>query len=153
MATTSAPFRCVLIYRASAAAHKIFPRLGRTLSQINLVLHGADIDPRCIIGSGLLLQHPVGVVVGGGVSLGNHCTLMGGVVLGRREVIAGPSPLQYPQVGSSVLFGSGACVLGRVHIGDKAVVGALALVLQDVPSRCVAIGNPATIRVPQPENQ
>lgn len=71
---------------------------------------------------------------------------MGGVVLGRREVLGGASPLQYPQVGSGVLLGAGACILGRVQIGDGAVVGALALVLKDVPSDSVAVGNPATVR-------
>lgn len=153
MAITSAPFRCVLIYRASASAYEVAPSLGRMLYQANLLLHGADIDPRSTIGRGLLLQHPVGVVIGGGASLGKHCTLMGGVVLGRREVQGGPSPLEYPQVGSRVLLGSGACALGRVQIGDDSVVGALALVLRDVPSGSVAVGNPATPRTRQSQSQ
>lgn len=71
---------------------------------------------------------------------------MGGVVLGRREVLGGESPLQYPQLGSSVLLGAGACILGRVVVGDHAIVGARALVLQDVPSYWVAVGNPAESR-------
>lgn len=153
MAVTSTPFRCVLMYRASATAYRLSPPLGRMLYQANLFLHGADIDPRSTIGQGLLLQHPVGVVIGGGASLGQNCTVMGGVVLGRREVLGGPSPLQYPQVGSGVLLGAGACALGRVEIGDDSVVGALTLVLRDVPSGSVAVGNPATIRTRQPESQ
>lgn len=146
IALTSAPFRSVLVYRLSAAAHRRSPTLARILQQVNILCHGADIDPRSEIGAGLLLQHPVGTVIGGGASMGKDCTLMGGVVLGRKEVRGGASPLQYPQVGSGVLLGAGACLLGRVHVGDRAVIGALSLVLKDVPSDAVAVGNPATIR-------
>lgn len=153
LVATSAPFRTVFVYRLSAAAYKFVPALGRVLHQLNLLLHGADIDPRSQIDAGLLLQHPVGTVIGGGASIGKNCTLMGGVVLGRREVRGGASPLQYPQVGSGVLLSAGACVLGRVIIGDRAVVGAMALVLKDVPSDSVAVGNPATVRSGQAKSQ
>lgn len=150
---TSVPFRTVLLYRLSAALYRHIPALGRILHQVNILAHGADIDPRSQIGSGLLLQHPVGTVIGGGASLGENCTLMGGVVLGRKEVRGGESPQQYPQLGDSVLVGSGACILGRVNVGDNSVVGAMALVLNDIPSHCIAIGSPAESRPSKPENQ
>jgi serine O-acetyltransferase len=153
LTVTSVPFRAVLLYRLSAALYSRIPALGRILHQVNILAHGADIDPRCQIGSGLLLQHPIGTVIGGGASLGENCTLMGGVVLGRKEVRGGESPLQYPQLGASVLIGSGACILGRVNIGDHAIVGAMALVLRDVPAHSVAVGNPAESRPSKPENK
>lgn len=34
---------------------------------------------------------------------------------------------------------------GPVHLGDRAIIGAGAVVLQDVPPGCVAIGNPARV--------
>lgn len=72
--------------------------------------------------------------------------MMSGVVLGRRHVQGGDSWSQYPKLGSDVLVGTGACILGDVNIGSKATIGAMALVLSDVPSNAVAIGNPAMTR-------
>ena len=39
-------------------------------------------------------------------------------------------------------FGAGCVVVGPVHVGDRARIGALALVLDDVPERGVVVGNP-----------
>lgn len=146
LAVTSVPFRAVLIYRLAAALYPKLPAASRILHQLNIISHGADIDPRCQIGEGLLLQHPVGTVVGGGAKIGARCTMMGGVVLGRRNVKGGDSPFQYPQLGSDVLVGAGACILGAVIVGDRSTVGAMALVLNDIPSDSVAVGNPANYR-------
>jgi len=44
-----------------------------------------------------------------------------------------------------VLVGAGAVILGSITIGDHAVVGANAVVLQDVPAGATAVGNPAKI--------
>jgi serine O-acetyltransferase len=41
--------------------------------------------------------------------------------------------------------GAGAKILGGVEIGDHAVIGANAVVLQDVPPGAVAVGVPARI--------
>lgn len=40
---------------------------------------------------------------------------------------------------------AGCTVLGPVYLGDRAVIGAGAVVLQDVPPGRVAIGNPARV--------
>ena len=72
--------------------------------------------------------------------------MMSGVVLGRRQVHGGDSWGQYPKLGSDVLVGTGACILGDINVGSRATIGALALVLHDVPSDAVAVGNPAVSR-------
>lgn len=146
MVITSAPFRAVVIHRLAAAAYLKMPAAGRLLHQLNIVMSGADIDPRCRIGEGFLLQHPVGTVIGGGATIGANCTMMGGVVLGRRDIRGGDAPSEYPKLGSDVLVGAAACILGNVRIGPRSIVGAKALVLHDVPSDSIAVGNPATAR-------
>jgi serine O-acetyltransferase len=40
---------------------------------------------------------------------------------------------------------AGAAIVGPVAIGDDAVVGANALVVDDVPAGVVVAGNPATV--------
>jgi acetyltransferase-like isoleucine patch superfamily enzyme len=46
-------------------------------------------------------------------------------------------------VGNNVFLGSGVTILPGVSIGDNVVVGAKALVTQDLPPDCVAVGVPA----------
>lgn len=42
-------------------------------------------------------------------------------------------------------IGSKATILGGVHIGDGAIIGANAVVTKDVPPYTIAVGNPARI--------
>ncbi|HYN74145.1 MAG TPA: hypothetical protein VES60_16735 [Nakamurella sp.] len=51
-----------------------------------------------------------------------------------------------PILGSDVMIGAGAAVLGGVRIGDRAIIGAHAVVTADVPADSVATGAPATCR-------
>lgn len=55
-----------------------------------------------------------------------------------------------PTIGSRVLIGAGACVLGPVRIGDGCIVGANAVVTEDVPDGQMAAGNPARLRPANP---
>ncbi|MBR3666212.1 MAG: sugar O-acetyltransferase [Ruminococcus sp.] len=48
-------------------------------------------------------------------------------------------------VGSSVWIGGGVNVLGGVTIGDNVVIGAGSVVTGDIPSNCVAAGNPCHV--------
>jgi serine O-acetyltransferase len=51
----------------------------------------------------------------------------------------------HPRVGTEVMFGAGAKVLGPIHIGDNTVIGANAVVLTDIPADSVAAGIPARV--------
>lgn len=139
---TNPPLRCAAIYRLSTVTPG---PMGRILQSVNITLHGADIDPRAKIGPGLLLQHPVGVVIGGGVVIGSTCTIMSSVVLGRREVSAKHAPGAYPTIGDGVLLGTSSILLGAIKVGDASAVGAQSLVLQDVPAHTTVVGSPARI--------
>lgn len=118
--------------RASAARH------------LSLALTGADFVPGCDVGPGLLLNHPSGVVLGNGASVGSNCTILQNVTLGERFV-DGRGAHDYPTVGDEVTLGAGACVLGAVKIGNGATVGANSVVLTDVPDMSLAVGTPARV--------
>jgi serine O-acetyltransferase len=149
---TNSSFAAVAIFRISSALRDSKPEVARILSKMNLILHGIDIDYRARIGPGALFAHPVGVVIGGDCTIGTGATFMSGVVLGRKDVLNGPDMGMYPTTGSNVLFGTGATVLGPVHVGDHSKVGAHALVLEHVPPNSLATGSPATTRILEPRN-
>lgn len=55
-----------------------------------------------------------------------------------------------PIIGNNVYIGAKATIIGGVKIGDKAKIGAGALVIKDVPERCTAVGVP--VRIIKPKN-
>jgi Serine acetyltransferase len=48
-------------------------------------------------------------------------------------------------IGDNVVLFSGAKIIGQVHIGNNVVVGANAVVLNDIPDNAVVAGVPAKI--------
>jgi serine acetyltransferase len=48
-------------------------------------------------------------------------------------------------IGDRVHFGANAVILGKITIGDDAVIGPGAVVMSSVPARGVAMGNPARV--------
>lgn len=49
------------------------------------------------------------------------------------------------EIGNDVWIGSNAVIMGGVHVGDGAVIGASAVVTKDVPAYAIAVGNPARV--------
>lgn len=108
-------------------------RLVETITGISLP-HNAQI------GGGLRIHHFGNIFINPGVVIGSNCTLRQGVTIGNR-VADGPVPV----VGNGVELGAYAQVLGGVNIGDGARIGAMSVVLVDVPDARTAVGNPARI--------
>jgi serine O-acetyltransferase len=82
---------------------------------------GLDVFPGCKIDLGLRLEHPVGIVIGCGVSIGKNVALMHGVTLGQgdlRKIDSSDSP----KVGDGVLIGAQACVFGPILIPDESFI-------------------------------
>lgn len=50
-----------------------------------------------------------------------------------------------PLVGDKILIGTGAKLIGSVKIGNNVVIGANAVVVDDIPDNCLAVGAPAKI--------
>lgn len=153
LSLTSAPYSAVLIYRLSNCFGQTVPGMGRLISRWNIHLNGIDIDHRATIGAGALFQHPVGVVIGRDSHIGKNATLMSAVVLGRRDIFAGPDVGMYPRAGDNVFFGTGSSVLGPVTIGTNAQIAAHALVLKNVPDGVTVVGSPAHPTTQLPDKQ
>jgi serine O-acetyltransferase len=103
---------------------------------------GVDIHPAARIGCGILLDHATGVVIGETAVVGNDVSIMQSVTLGGTGKESGD---RHPKVGSGVLIGAGAKVLGNIRIGDGAKISAGSVVLSDVPAHTTVAGVPAKI--------
>lgn len=91
------------------------------------------------IGAGLVVQHGHSTRIGA-AKIGKHCQIWHNVTV-AKDRSGGSSPT----LGNNVKVYTGAVVIGNIHIGDNAVIGASSVVLKDVPANCVVVGNPARI--------
>jgi len=103
---------------------------------------GISLPITAVIGPGLRIWHFGGIFINDRVIVGANCTLRQGVTIGNR-VADGPVPV----IGDDVDFGVYAQVLGGVRIGHGCRIGAMSVVLQDMPDGSTAIGIPARIIV------
>ena len=118
------------------------PFVPRLLSQVARFFTGIEIHPGARIGSGLFIDHGMGVVIGETAIVGSNVLIYHGVTLGGVD----SRPCRrHPLVGDNVVIGAGAKVLGPVTVGDGAKIGAMSVVLINVPSGATAVGVPARI--------
>lgn len=104
--------------------------------------YGVDIHPAARFGQGIMIDHGTGIVIGETASIGNDVSMLHGVTLGGSGCTGGD---RHPKIGDGVLIATGAKILGPVHVGEGAKVGAGSLVLADVPPHCTVAGVPAQI--------
>lgn len=127
-------------------AHKLHEKKcylsARAISQTARFFTGIEIHPGAKIGKGLMIDHGMGVVIGETAEIGDNCTLYQGVTLGGTGKDVGK---RHPTLGNNVMVGAGAKVLGPFTIGDNTKIAANAVVLEEIPENCTAVGIPAKI--------
>jgi serine O-acetyltransferase len=133
--------QAVLFYRFARwlLIHHLGP-LAVVISYVSSVLTGAQISPRAIIGKGLRIYHPQGVVIGAGAVVGDHCTLSHGNMIGT---FAGDE--ERPTIGHHFAAATGAKILGKITVGDHVRVSPNSVVITSLPDNVVATGVPARI--------
>ncbi len=103
--------------------------LGRAVAEFNRWLTGIEIHPGAQIGSRLVIDHGMGVVIGETSEIGDDCIIFHGVTLGGTKF----DPVKrHPTVGNHVLIGAGAKILGPIKLGDGCRIGANSVVTKDV---------------------
>ncbi len=106
------------------------------------VRYGISISSRSKVGAGLYIGHFGGIVVNHGAVIGDNCNLQQGVTLGKANRGA---RVGAPVIGNNVFIGAGAKIIGRIHVGDGAAIGANAVVTKDVPAGAAVAGVPARV--------
>ena len=128
-------------HRPQALAHQdVLP--GGSLLHMGRFLTGIEIHPGAKIGRAFFIDHGMGVVIGETAEVGDNVTLYHGVTLGGTTWQKGK---RHPTIGSNVVIGAGAKVLGPVHIGANTRIGANSVVLNDIPPNSIVVGIPGKV--------
>ena len=89
------------------------------------------------IGGGLFIQHGFATMISAR-SIGENCWI-------NQQVTIGYTGKGCPVIGDNVMITCGSKVLGKIHVGDGAVIGANAVVVKDVEPNAVMGGVPAKV--------
>jgi serine O-acetyltransferase len=133
-------FMAVMVQRVAHVLHELkVPSYPRELTEHANSLTGIDIHPGAKIGEYFFIDHGSGVVIGETAEIGDWVRLYQGVTLGvlhfehEGEVLK-KGYKRHPTIGSHVVIGAGAKILGPVVIGDRVNIGANSWIQEDIPS-------------------
>lgn len=135
-------------------AHALWLRglryLPRLLSFVTRLLTNVDIHPAACIGRRFFIDHGACVVIGETAEIGDDVTLYHGVTLGGTTWSAGK---RHPTLGSGVVVGAGAKILGAITVGDCARVAANSVVIEDVSPGMTVVGIPGRMVLPKSQRR
>ncbi|MEY4270876.1 MAG: hypothetical protein RLZZ58_2092, partial [Pseudomonadota bacterium] len=117
-------------------AHRLFRWrlffLARVVNHLSRWFTAIDIHPGASIGRHLFIDHGF-TVIGETAEIGDNVTIYQCVTLGGTDPANGIGGKRHPTLMDGVIVGSGAQILGPVTVGQRARVGANAVVTRDVP--------------------
>ena len=114
------------------------PLIPRMISEMAHSETGIDIHPGATIGSYFTIDHGTGVVIGETCIIGHHVKLYQGVTLGAKsfQLDENGNPVKnvprHPIIEDNVIIYANATVLGRITVGEGAVIGGNLWVTQNV---------------------
>jgi serine O-acetyltransferase len=125
------------------AAHWLYEAklyfIARFLNHFARMLTGIDIHPGAQIGKNLFIDHGF-TVIGETAEVGDNVTIYQCVTLGGTNPTNGVGGKRHPTLRDNVIIGSGAQIIGPITVGERARVGANAVVTDDVPEGATMIG-------------
>lgn len=136
-------YHAIQIHRlAHAAWHGSERDFALFLQNRSSVVLGVDIHPAARLGSGLMMDHATGVVIGETAVIEDDVSILHGVTLGGTGNEQGD---RHPKVRRGVMIGAGAKILGNIEIGEGACIAAGSVVLKAVPAHVTVAGVPAEV--------
>ena len=115
--------------------------LARFVNHFSRLLTAIDIHPGATIGKNFFIDHGF-TVIGETAEIGDNVTIYQCVTLGGTNTAAanGKGGKRHPTLRDNVIIGSGAQIIGPIVVGERARVGANAVVTEDVPAGATMIG-------------
>ncbi len=104
------------------------------------VIFAVDIHPAAVIGSGVMLDHATGIVIGETATVADDVSILQDVTLGGTGKETGD---RHPKIGAGVLLGPGSKILGNIVVGPCAQIAAGSVILKPVPRGALMAGVPA----------
>jgi serine O-acetyltransferase len=153
-ALTYQGLHAILLHRI---AHRLYlagvPVVPRLISQVARVLTGGiEIHPGARIGKRFFIDHGAGVVIGETAEIGDNVMLYHQVTLGATgwwKHRGDGRVKRHPTIGDNVTIGVGASILGPVTVGHDSKIGAMALVLENIPPNSLVVSQPARLLTSQ----
>jgi GT2 family glycosyltransferase/serine acetyltransferase len=145
---TKPGFQAVAVHRFGNWRMTVAPKLARaplsvlyrTMFRFVRNVYGIELPYSAKVGRRVVIEHQGDIVVHGSAEIGDDCIIRQGVTIGNRHR---DRPLEAPVLGAGVNVGAGAKILGKLHVGDRANVGANAVVTRDVNANDTVVGIPA----------
>lgn len=132
----------------ASAAHRIcqgargLPTFAALMQAMAELLTTVRIPRACEVGAGIWIAGGGRIHVADGARIGDYCAIAHGVTIeasGKRDARGAPA------IGDRVYIGPNAILLGKITVGDDALVCPGAVLMRSVPARAVVLGNPARI--------
>jgi serine O-acetyltransferase len=145
LAWVSDAFAAQTLYRVKAALQaRRVPLLPRLAHRLAMMLAQVSIGDPVVVHPGIYIVHGQ-VVIDGQVEIHSGVTIAPWVTIGLRA-----GDYRGATIERDVSIGTGAKVIGAVHVGEGATIGANAVVVDDVPPGVTVVGAPAraVARVP-----
>ncbi len=140
----------ILLHRL---AHRLYlvgiPFVPRLISQLGRIITGGiEIHPGAHIGKRFFIDHGAGVVIGETAEVGDNVMLYHQVTLGATgwwKHRGDGRVKRHPTIEDNVTIGVGASILGPVTVGHDSKIGAMALVLENIPPQSLVVSQPARL--------
>jgi serine O-acetyltransferase len=113
--------------------------LARAINHFARFLTAIDIHPGAKIGRNFFIDHGF-TVIGETAEIGDNVTIYQCVTLGGTNPTNGEGGKRHPTLADNVIIGSGAQIIGPITVGERARVGANAVVTEDVPEGATMVG-------------
>ena len=141
--------QAIIIYRVAHALYRLrIPLIPRALSYLARFLTGAEIHPAARIGKGFFIDHATGVVIGETAVIGNNVMLYHGVTLGGHGWWRDKKgSKRHPTLEDNVIVGVGATILGPVTVKRNSRIGALSVIVDDIPEDSTVVCPKGRLRV------
>ena len=126
-------------YRVAHLLHTLdVPVIPRMITELAHSETGIDIHPAATIGESFTIDHGTGIVIGDTCIIGDNVKIFQGVTLGAKsfKLDENNNPIKgiprHPIIGNNVVIYANATILGRIQIGDGAIIGGNLWVTEDV---------------------
>lgn len=137
-------FQLVLLYRLSSFfRRRKIKVLSVILDKIQFFIFNCEIRSSAKIGGGLVIRHPIGVVIGGKVEIGDNFSIGQNTTIGGNNGKLREGSISQPIIGNDVTIGANSMVIGPIILEDKSFVGAMSLVNKSIGYNEVWVGIPA----------